>query len=89
MELLDVRLRILKRIAQIGECKKYHIKFETEYLPSLKDYSTDITVFTGTGEDVCIVDSHRKIGLGEEKAVFEWLNGWEEEFRKERENASY
>ena len=82
---MDIRLRILRRIIEIGTCKKYRIKYETSFLPMTGMYSIDLHVFTGTtAADIKIVDEYHKLGLDESKKVFEWLEEWKDRIEEER-----
>lgn len=81
---MDIRLRILRRIMEMGECRKYRIKYETEYSNAFKEPRTDLTVFTGECAGVVLLDSYTKYGVAEETAVFEWLDEWKERFEEAR-----
>ena len=83
---MDIRLRILRRIIEIGSCKKYHFDFDTHVNRQLKLPITHITVFTGEGEHLAIADTYRKYGTEDEKAVFGWLDTWAERFEEARKN---
>ena len=86
---MDIRLRILRRIIEIGSCKKYHFDFDTHVNRQLKLPMTCITVFTGEGENLAIVDTYRKYGTDDEKDVFEWLNEWAERIEEARKDEAY
>ena len=81
---MDIRLRILRRIIEIGTCKKYRIKYETIYSDAYNGARTDLIVFTGSGDKTVILDSYTKYGLDDETAVFEWLDNWAERFEEAR-----
>ena len=81
---MDIRLRILRRIIEIGECQKYRIKYEAAFSIAFNEPRIDLIVFSGVGDDVVMLDSYTKYGLDDEKAVFEWLDMWRERIEEER-----
>ena len=78
---MDIRLRILRRVIEIGESNEHHLYFDCSFCPITQRHILSVAVFDNESQ---LCDSYDKHGLDEETGVFGWLDEWGRIIREER-----